>query len=362
MKKIIFNGKILTKGNLIGVGRYTYELIKAFDKICAPFDVEIVIPDVNCSIYKFDNIRVVRYGKNVKLWEQIFFWRYVRNNKGICVNLDGVPPFFMPGITCKHDVTHLINPQIYIDKNAKRFMFWIRHLIVDVSLRVFSKEIITVSKYSKNKIAKYYHISKERIDVVSNSWQHFENICEDDNIFEQFKEIKKGSYFLGLGAQNRNKNFRWFVENAKLYSNNQYVIAGKFNSDLGNGINYSKCSNIIFVGYVSDGKLKSLMRECKAFVFPSFYEGFGIPPLEAMSMGKRAIVSDIEIFREIYEDSVYYIDPNNPAIDLCKLMQLKEISNESVDNILKKYSWDKSAKKLLEVLYKYDRYLTNNKK
>ena len=101
--------------------------------------------------------------------------------------------------------------------------------------------------------------------------------------------------------------------------------------------------NLKFLGYVSDEEAKTLMRDCKAFLFPTFYEGFGIPPLEALSTGAKVVVSDASCIREIFENSVYYIDPYNSDIDLKKLL---DTPVESSEKILNKFSWRKSAEEL----------------
>ncbi len=352
MKKIIFNGKSISEKEIIGVGRYTYEIIREFDKICSDLDVEVLIPSKSEVIPVFSNIKVKKYGgkKTRKLWGQISFFFYLLKYHAVGVNLDGKPPLLRPDITCKHDVTHLLAPKIYIGNSKKRIKAWILHNIVDFSLKHFAKVIVTVSEHSSKDISKYYNIDISRIKVIGNAWQHFNRISYDMRIFDKFPVIQLENYFFGLGAQNKNKNFEWIIENAKKYPKNQYVIAGRYYASYGEILNYKKCNNIIFLGYVSNEELKALMMHCKAFLFPSFYEGFGIPPLEAISVGKDAIVSKSSCLPEIYEDAVYYIDPMNPNVDLCKLMSQYKISNEKKERILEKYSWEKSAKQLKDLI------------
>lgn len=353
MRKIVFNGKSISEKETIGVGRYTYEIILEFDKICPDLDVEVLIPFKSERIPAFENIKVKKYGgkKTRKLWGQISFYFYLIKYHAVGVNLDGMPPLFRPDITCKHDVTHLVAPEIYIGNSKKRIKAWVTHKIVDFSLKHFSKVVVTVSECSKRDIAKYYNMNLSNIKVIGNAWQHFSRIDCDKRIFDKFPNIQMENYFFGLGAQNKNKNFEWIIENAKRYPDNQYVIAGKYYSSYGKLLNYTRYSNIIFLGYISNEELKALMMHCKAFLFPSFYEGFGIPPMEAISVGKDAIISKSSCLPEIYEDAAYYIDPMNPDIDLCKLMSQYEISNEKKERILKKYSWEKSAKQLKELIY-----------
>lgn len=105
------------------------------------------------------------------------------------------------------------------------------------------------------------------------------------------------------------------------------------------------------LGYVSDEEAKTLMRDCKAFLFPSIYEGFGIPPLEAMSAGcKRIIVSDTEVMHEIFGDSVEYI--NSTSRDYNIDIDLKVLEKDK-KNVLKSYSWEMSAKYLYSLIERW---------
>ena len=114
----------------------------------------------------------------------------------------------------------------------------------------------------------------------------------------------------------------------------------------------SKLSNIVFLGYVSDGEVKALMKNCAAFVFPSYYEGFGIPPLEALSTGAKIIVSDSASLPEIYGDTAAYINPYNTDCSLLELSE-KTVSKEAVERVLKKYTYRNAAERLYEILVQY---------
>ena len=108
--------------------------------------------------------------------------------------------------------------------------------------------------------------------------------------------------------------------------------------------------NVKYLGYLTDEEMKSVIKNSEALLYPTLYEGFGIPPLEALAIGTKAVVSDIPAIREIYGDTVYYINPNDSNINIEELLTQNTDDRKSV---LEKYSWEKSAKKLLEILYKY---------
>lgn len=348
MKKIVFNGKRISEKETIGVARYSYEIIKAFDNLCEDLDVEILIPECAKYVPSFKNIKTITYGgkKTGRFWEQTALYFYLVKKRALGINLDGTPPIMKPDVSCKHDVTHLIAPQIYDGGSWRRKLSRYWHRIIDFSLKYKAKKILTLTQLSKKNIINYYKTSENRVCIVECAWQHMHNIEADYSIFHKYPSLQNKSFYFALGAQNENKNFEWILNNAKLFPENLYVIAGKYVSQFGKKKKYD-LNNVIFLGYISDAEIKALMCECKAFIFPSFYEGFGIPPLEALSVGAEIIVSDSSCLPEIYEKAAHYINPYNSEVDLNILLQEKVDSKEKV---LNKYSWENSAKKLLYIL------------
>ena len=214
----------------------------------------------------------------------------------------------------------------------------------------FSKKIITVSEYSKKLLTDKYKAKKEKIFVVYCAADEFKAIEPDMSILNENPDINKNEYFLCVGSLVKNKNIKWCVDYAKKHQNAQFVIVGKKWNRETTPIELQDAhllTNILFTGYVSDSQLVALIENCKAFVFPSYYEGFGMPPLEALLRGATIIVSNSSSLPEIYGESAIYIDPNNTDIDLDSLLSMKETFSK---DILSKYSFEKSAKKLLSIM------------
>ena len=139
------------------------------------------------------------------------------------------------------------------------------------------------------------------------------------------------------------------MKHAELYPNELFVISGAM---LKNVIppeleKIKLLKNIILAGYLSDREVKALMQNCKAFVFPSYFEGFGIPPLEALACGAPVIISNAASLPEIYGSCAHYIDPFKPNVDLEALLA-EPVSSPAP--LFEKYSFDNSAKKLYEIL------------
>ena len=192
-----------------------------------------------------------------------------------------------------------------------------------------------------------YCIDSERIVIIPDAWQHYNRITPDYSIFDLTPSIRKKKYYYAMGSMGAHKNFRWIIENARKYPKYMFVVSGRIDKKLYAGIeDFTDYKNIIYVGYVSDEIAKALMMECKAFVFPSLYEGFGIPPMEALSCNTNVIISDIPVHREIYGDSVSYLDPYNSELDLENIC----FKHEDIDKVLDRFSWVSSAKNLYELM------------
>lgn len=336
---VVVNGRFLIH-RVTGVERYAREILAELDKIIEPGEVIMAIPPETKEIPDYKNIRVERVGKlHNRLWEHISFPAYVRRRKGISLNLCNTAPLPDPGIVCIHDMKIKARPQ---DFNIL-FLIWYRLLFFNACKR--AKKIITVSEFSKNEIIKYYKVPRERIIVVPNAWQHFEKTGFDEKTLERY-ELRKGDYYFSVSSLEPNKNLKWIVEAAKADREQVFVVAGADNREIfADGLKSECPPNIKMLGYISDEEVKTLMRDCKAFLYPSFYEGFGIPPLEAISAGASTIVvSDIPVMHEIFGGDVNYINPLRPDF------AHKEYKRTGQD-VLKMYSWrDNSAPILRTVI------------
>lgn len=337
--KVIVNGRFLLH-KVTGVERYAHEILFELDKLVEQGKVVLAVPPLVKNLPDYRNIKIVRVGKlKNRLWENVSLPWFVHKNKGITLNLCNTAPLFKPGIVAVHDMKLKAYPEFF----SRKFRWWYEILFRNETSR--AEKIVTVSEFSKQEIIKYYHVDESRIDVIPNGWQHFARIDYDENALEKYG-LEVGKYFFAMGSMEPNKNFKWVAETAKRNPGQLFAVAGALNEKVfSDGLGFDCPTNMKLLGFVSDSEAKTLMRDADAFLFPSIYEGFGIPPLEALCAGcRRVFVSDIPVMHEIFGMYADYLDIKRYFIS-----EEKQIEYDYF-KVLNKYSWKQSAEKLYCIL------------
>ncbi|MDD7769130.1 MAG: glycosyltransferase family 1 protein [Treponema sp.] len=349
--KIIINGRFLSQ-KLTGVQRYALEITKALDTLTnqIKLPIELVVPESlnDKDLPTLNNIYIKKYGSSSGIkWEQLELAKYIKKNKALGLHLCNSVPVLAPkGICCVHDITYKVNPQFITTKHLAFAKIW--HLFQYKTAIKKSLHVTTVSEYSKQEIIREYHIKPEKITVAYNGYQHFNSSIVGDDSLNKYPKLENKKYYFSLATMAKNKNFPWIVEAARKNPDSIFAVAGNINiQQLGNNLGEKLPDNLITLGYISDNDAKILMKHCKAFLFPSLYEGFGIPPLEAIAMGAPVICSNTTCLPEIFMDCVHYINPYKSIPDL-ELLLTENLS--SPQKVLETYSWDKSANLYLELL------------
>jgi glycosyltransferase involved in cell wall biosynthesis len=344
MRKLAINGKFLFRRHT-GVERYCLEIVKSLDTFVKPGEAELIIPKGMKRDLILKNIEIVEYGKSRSLvfWEHVILGMYLVAHNRLGLSLGNTAPLFSRNcIVALHDVNSKVNPQFF----PMITRIWIRLKCWNACKS--AKHLITVSRFSKMEITRNYNVKAECVSVIYPAWQHYQKTGTDPAIFDKLN-LAANSYFLAVGSVIRNKNFLWIDMVAKNNPDKLFVIAGRRAKRFGSERFTSP--NLLYAGFLTDPEIKALMANCKAFLFPSLYEGFGLPPLEALSVGANVICSNASCLPEIYADSVHYIDPNRYDYDL------DEVLNSAVSApscTLEKYSWEKSAKAVYELVKRMD--------
>jgi glycosyltransferase involved in cell wall biosynthesis len=350
-RRIAINGQF-TARKVTGQERFAFELLLELDKIVkdSSLHFKLIVPENAYNIPDLQNIIVEKYGKaKGSLWEQTYFTYYLFRHRFTSLNLCSIMPILKPGIICIHDLSYKVNPDYFKTTYTRISKMW--HKLHFRFAWCFSPIIYTVSNFSKFQMIDIYHVNPEKIVVLGNGWEHFKSVSENDILKVRKPELFTKPYFFSLGSLAPNKNIEWVLSVAKIHPQYNFLIAGK-NGLKDYGTDYRECDlpNVQFLGYITDGEIKYLMKHCKAFIFPSFFEGFGIPPLEALSVGAKIIVARSSCLPEIFEDSAYYINPNQICMSLDEL--LKD-SVQSGERVLQKYRFSTFARILLDSLEDY---------
>lgn len=311
MKQIAINGRFLSQA-VTGVQRYSHELLRELDSQLASLPanagpVEVLVPR-NVGMYPpYKSLLIRKVGRLTgQAWEQIELPLHCRG-KLLFTPCGGAPVLHNCNVVTIHDAAVFATPTAY----SRAYIRWYRWLFSRLGRT--AQRIVTVSEFSKSELVRYCRIDPSRISVTREGCDHVAALRPDYSILHKHG-LKKFSYVLAVSSHNPNKNFQGLVHAMDFLRNQplSFVIAGDMNSQVF-GESEDLPSSVLQVGRVSDAQLRALYEEAGCFVYPSFYEGFGLPPLEAMASGCPVIVGDIGALRETCGDAASFCDPANPS-------------------------------------------------
>jgi len=345
----VINGRFLSQP-LSGVQRYAIQICLALKELGV--NVQIVAPKSAASHPLAGVFKPTFTGKTSgHLWEQTELVAYLRRHKSPpLLNLCNTAPLFYSNqVVTFHDLAFMRCPKWF----SKKFQLLYRFLIPQLAKR--SRHILTVSEFSKSEIIQLLHQSPSKISVVRNAATDLGALGSTN---EQKFNFQSQDYILALSSINPRKNLATLLDaHAQLIQRHKIplVIVGEAARSYANcnDINSAMQNcNIIHIPRVDDDELASLYKKAKLFVYPSLYEGFGLPPLEALYYGCLPLVSDIPPHREVCQDQAIYFDPLS-AEDLLKGFE-KGLNTASNVAAMKKYarsfSWIASARSLVRTI------------
>ena len=280
-------------------------------------------------------------------WEQIDLWLYARRRGALLLNLDMKGPVLYPNkIITIHDLNFLHQP----DWVTPRFYYAYRAL-VRAGVRT-SREVLTVSEFSKQEIIRWLPIEASHITVIPNA-------VSDQLLHEEVGErIVSGDYILSVASTDPRKNLHRLIQAFCRLPDRplvKLVMVGLPQS----GVSLATDDHrIAYLGHVDDTTLANLYRYARAFVYPSLYEGFGIPPLEAMQHGCPVVVSQTSSLPEVCGDAAVYVDPEDEA-SLAEGIQRVLHDERLRSNLIAEgyqrvqyFDWDRSVRTLVKILEK----------
>lgn len=353
-----------------GIGRYTQALIQHLIKIDHKnhYIVFVQKRPKNKDIEKF--LKYLNFLPLIKLTsvdapiysvkEQINFYKAVVKEKLDIIHFThfNLPLFYnKPFLVTIHDLTPLYFPGKKRNSFLQRFAY---QIVLKKALRG-AKRVIAVSRFTKQDIIKHFPDIRNKIVVI------YEGIEKPKRV-NKIKKSPPKPYLLYVGVWREHKNLvglikafnkvKSFGQEAQNWLKElKLILVGKPDPYYLEVLETARLSpfykDIIFTGFLSDEELAFFYQNAEAFVFPSFYEGFGLPPLEAMSYQTPVISSKAGALPEILQDAALYFDPyqtDQIAEKIIQLLTNPRLKQEMIRKGLKqvkKYSWAKMAQETL---------------
>lgn len=369
--KIIFDGLIYYLQEQGGISRYFDELIGGLSKIddCEVillmrknkinkvFNDKVKIEIINSKIRtnrKFlkyidifkDRIIVNKFLNNKDFFDAVFHYSYYSFYKSLKIK----------SVVTVHDFVHEKFPDFFSGLLNKVYLF--------NKFKSINKadKLIAISQQTKKDLIDIYKVVDDKIDVVYHGINKSFNVLSFDEKkeFLNKKNILK-PFLLFVGNRRLYKNFLFFLEVFALWNKDFKfdlfcVGGGDFNKQENDKIKELGLNDSVklFLN-VEENDLISFYNCSKAFVYPSLYEGFGLPILEGLSCGALVLASDIPVFREIGQDSLIYFNPKDKEsliIAMNKILINNTFDQDKVNNLLKKFNWENTILKTLDVYKK----------
>ena len=265
-----------------------------------------------------------------------------------------IPPDVKRGIVTIHDLSIFHFPETH---PSERVNFFKRSFLETLNK---SSHIITVSKTIKDELIHNFSIPEKKITpIYLGSKFASTNKINENHILKYLKKnsLFKKKFFLYIGTLEPRKNLKKLITaylSLPLEIKDRYplVLAGDEgwkSSDIKSLISDNK-KYIRYFGYLSEYEIEILYKSARIFLYPSIYEGFGLPICEALSCGTDIVISDIKVFRELYP-SAHFFDPNDEKSiteTIIDSLETRVFQDNSLETI---YNWDKCAEKTFS-LYK----------
>ncbi len=356
-------------GKRSGIGTYTYELakrLKSDDEIqfcgnlfnfCGRNDnsqaLQGIDMDMNVS-------RVFPYGVYRRLWRALpisYDNLFSQKSDGTVFFNYIVPPKIRGKIiTTVYDMTYVRFPETMDARNLRRISAGMERSAKR------SDRIITISEFSKREIIDLLGVPEEKVSVIYSAPSLSEETADSEDTLGKYGITKP--YILYVGTIEPRKNLVRLIHAFEMLKRNEklpyrLVLAGGKgwqNEEIYRAAKESPfAEDIIFTGYISNSERNCLYQNAELFVFPSLYEGFGMPPLEAMHWGCPVVTSDAASMPEICGDAAALVNPLDEE-DIVKGIMAVLSDKEYAESLRKKgyeqekkFTWETSAQQLISV-------------
>jgi glycosyltransferase involved in cell wall biosynthesis len=334
---IVVNGRFATR-RMTGVQRYAHEIVARLGNRCHVLSTN------------------AREGIHGHRWEQTALPLMCRNRL-LWSPCNTGPLMVRRQVVTIHDMAFQDTPDCF----GRAFSTWYRFLIPRLARRVV--RVVTVSEYSRLRIAELTNLDLKQIAVVPNGVDARFKPADPTAIEEVRRKCDlAGPYVLVLGSVQPRKNLIALLQAWRMIQRERsdltLAVAGAVDLSLygTHGMSAASVPNVRRLGYVDDEALPALYTGAEAFVFPSIYEGFGLPPLEAMACGAAVICSNATSLPEVVGDAGILVGPNdiNAMADAILRVTsdpaLRRSLGESGRRRAELFTWESAAERTWQVL------------
>ncbi len=351
-----------------GIGTYIRSLITYLSRIDQRTEYVLLCRKEDCSLVKRlgNNFRAIpEPSAPYSISEQIRIPLRLNLER---IDLFHTPHYVLPALTpCRsvvtiHDCIHLMFPKYLPNRTAHTYA----RLAFQIAARR-SDRILTVSEASKRDILKLFDLPNEKVTVIPNAIdERFLSTPLDDEIVRVRERYQLSDRFvLYAGSAKPHKNVErlldafFMLRQKEGFNDLSLIIIGneisKY-STLRRAVHrYKLHKHVRFLGFVTHETLAILYRLSDVFVFPSLYEGFGLPPLEAMACGTPVLTSNVSSLPEVVGDAAVLVDPYNPRsiADGMELIltdtELRETLKERGLKRVRQFSWQESVTRVRNI-------------
>lgn len=323
---IFINGRFLDQP-VTGVQRYSLELLHCLDDQLGKErsgshqgSVVCLTPRKNRADPGWKHIQVKEVGRfSGNVWEQVDLPAAAKNE--LLFSPANIGPY-----VGRRQIVTIHDPSVFAVPFAYSRLFRLKYRTIIHRLGKTAQKIITVSEFSRRELERWCGIPRAKMEVIYEGKEHILRQSPDETVFARFG-IGERPFFLAVGSNSPHKNFSAAVrafEAANLENVDLVITGGSFSKVFQSPVE-NLPGSYIRTGYISDGELRALYNRAVGLVYPSLYEGFGLPPLEAMACGCPVICSNAASLPEVGGDAVLYCDPTD-ILEIAR--QMKRVVSE----------------------------------
>ncbi|MDY0122978.1 glycosyltransferase family 1 protein [Sulfurimonas sp.] len=376
MKKILIDAVSLLSP-LTGIGRYTYEVSSRLQKLSTDkYEIFFNYGYHSKELYGLSNnqstaeqkakklqlfIKKFPFFKKISRYIYTYMARFYQTTYDLYFQ-----PSFIPNLNIKtkklictvHDFSFKLQPQWHPKERIEYFN-------ENFDLVKKADHIITGSNFTKQEIIDYMQMPQDKISVIYHGVNHGLYKLYPQNELQETKakfSLPK-KFLLFVGSIEPRKNLLTLLKAYNLLANDEkgelplilVGFKGWENQEIMQEIEKNR-DFIRYLGFVSDSELAHIYNLAAVFIYPSLYEGFGLPPLEAMACGTPVIVSDVASLPEVCGDAAFYVEPTdsidikNKILAIAKDEKLREELSQKSKAQAALFSWDKAAQEHLKVI------------